>query len=186
MDRLTKEERARAWAASWHPSFVGMAIVNRDFTFRSVNPQFCKLLGVTPADLIGRRFQDITPPGVKELDEKNAEMVINGLIDFYLLPKRYEFSGGQKVDIILLVTGVFDENRNFLFFVSRIMLDENGELFTPIKKDVSRSEQFYQQQMRGAVAFLAKYSKWFLAIGTALGAALVVIGKSIKGISQWM
>ena len=62
MDGLTDEERVLAWGASWDPSFDGVAIVDKDFTFRSVNPQFCQIVGVSPAELIGKRFQDITPP----------------------------------------------------------------------------------------------------------------------------
>jgi len=171
-DRLTDEERILAWKSSWNPSFAGVAIVNRDFTFRSVNPQFCKLLGVTPAELVGERFQDVTPMGVKQLDEKNAQLIIDGSIDFYLLPKEYEFSGGRRVKVVLLVTRVPHEGE-FQFFVSRIMLDEKGGLLS-IHETEERShlEQSSLTWTTKVLDFLAKY--WIpIAITSAVAAGII-------------
>ena len=171
MDKLKDEERILAWKATWHPSFSGMAIVNEDFTFRSVNPQFCKLLGVTPADLVGSRFQDVTPPDLKELDTKNAQMVIDGLIDFYILPKRYSFSGGREKDVVLLVTGARNAEGVFLFFVSRIMVDEKKESLT--ESSQYGLPQSSQTSMSSVADFAIKYGKWIAAIGTLIGGALL-------------
>ena len=173
MDKLTDEERILAWKASWHPSFAGTAIVNKDFTFRSVNPQFCKLLGVTPADLIGQRFQDITPPGIKELDERNAKLVMDGSIDFYLLPKKYEFHSGKEVDVVLLVTRApLSHEGEFQFFVSRIMLDENGELLSAHTEETSDSPISYPKSMNAVVEFITIHGKWLMGIGTIIGAII--------------
>ena len=179
MDRLNDEERALAWKASWHPSFSGVAIVNKDFTFRSANPQFCKLLGVTPADLIGHRFQDITPPNIRELDEKNAQMVIDGYIDFYLLPKSYEFARGERVDVVLLVTRApLSSEGDFQFFVSRIMLDEGGGLLSAHTEKELHSPAFYQKWTVSVVDFLMKYWVWIVMIAaTSTGAVIEVLGR---------
>lgn len=180
MDRLTDEERILAWKASWHPSFAGTAIVNRDFTFRSANPQFCKLLGVTPADLIGKRFQDVTPPSIRELDEKNAQMVIDGLIDFYLLPKKYEFANNHEVDVVLLVTRApLSHEGEFQFFVSRIMLDEEGELLSAHIDETSKLEQSSQSLTRKVGDFVVTYWAWIA------GAAAAVSGVIWKIVDIW-
>ena len=122
MDGLNNEERILAWLASWAPSFDGKAIVNPDFTFRSVNHQFCKILGVTAAELIDQKFTDITPEPLRTLDRKNAELVKSRAQENYLLPKTYEFPNGKKVDVTLLVNGVYhNETGEFMFFVSTIM-----------------------------------------------------------------
>lgn len=125
MDGLKTEEQALAWAATWHPSFHGTAIVNKGFEFIAVNPQFCKIVGVTPAELLGKKFTDITPLSVRELDARNAQLVIEGKITSYLLPKSYEFLSGVKADIVLLVVGVYAPDGKFKFFVSRIMEQTN-------------------------------------------------------------
>ena len=171
MDRLTDEERILAWKAAWHPSFDGVAIVDRDFTFRSANPQFCKLLGVTPADLIGQRFQDITPQRIRELDQKNAQMVIDGFIDFYLLPKSYEFTNGNQVNVVLLVTRApLSSEGEFQFFVSRIMLDESGALHSVPKDVISHSKQSSRMLINLVAEFLMQNIKILVALGAALGA----------------
>lgn len=122
MDGLNNDERILAWLASWSPSFDGKAIVNPDFSFRSVNHQFCKILGVTPAELVNQKWTDITPEPIRSLDQKNAELVKGNIIQSYLLPKTYEFPNGKRIDVTLLVNGVYHhQTREFLFFVSTIM-----------------------------------------------------------------
>lgn len=182
MDRLTNEERILAWKASWHPSFAGIAIVNKDFTFRSVNPQFCKLLEVSPAELIGQRFQDITPPGIKELDEKNSQLLIDGLVDFYLLPKKYQFSDGREREVVLLVTRApaADEGA-FQFFVSRILLDECGELVRIHNHTSSTSLTASPKLMTMVADFVMKYGKTLIATGTVLGAMLAAMWTMVFG-----
>ena len=122
MDGLSNEERAYAWLASWNPSFAGKAIVNPDFTFRAVNQQFCKIVGVTPAELVGNKFTDLTPEPLRTVDRNNALLVKKGVIQSYLLPKTYEFFNGHRADVILLVNGVYHpETKDFMFFVSTIL-----------------------------------------------------------------
>ena len=122
MDGLTHDERALAWIASWSPSFDGKAIVNKDFTFRSVNHQFCKILNVTAAELVNQKFTDITPEPLKTLEKQNSLLVIERAQESYLLPKTYEFPCGKRVDVTLLVSGVYHkETEEFLFFVCTIM-----------------------------------------------------------------
>lgn len=122
MDGLNNEERAYAWLANWNPCFVGKAIVNPDFTFRAVNQQFCKIVGVSPAELVGNKFTDITPEPLKTVDTKNAMLVKNGVIQSYLLPKTYEFFNGRRVNVTLLVNGVYHpDTKDFMFFVSTIL-----------------------------------------------------------------
>lgn len=176
VDGLTNEESILAWRAHWHPSFVGIAIVNEDFTFRSANPQFCKLLGVSPADLINKKFQDITPPGIKELDMKNSELAKAGLVPFYFLPKSYEFADGREVKVMLLVVPVHCPNtKEFRFFVSRIMLDQGSGSLTGHIEEISSSEQSFQRSIGSVVDFMMKYGKWLAAIGTIIGAVAVSV-----------
>ena len=159
-DGLSNEERTLAWCASWNPSFAGIAIVNSDFTFRSVNPQFCDIVGVSPAELIGRRFQDVTPVGVRVLEESNAKLVMEGVIDSYLLPKSYEFTNGKKADVVLLTKGVYSEMGEFLFFLSRIMLDQESNVKLPS----------LPPKQQGVLVFVKDYSKVFIGVGTAIAA----------------
>lgn len=181
-DGLTDEERILAWKAAWHPSFDGVAIVEPNFSFRSVNPQFCKLLGVTPAELIGHKFQDITPPSIRKLDLENAELVKKGVIDFYILPKKYQFSSGHEVDVVILVTRAPPSGvGEFRFFVYRVMLDEVGGLVKAHEDEQSGSVIDYPIQTEKVVDFLLKNGKTIATFGLAFGAALYAFFKSMLG-----
>lgn len=128
---LTEKEKALAWDASWNPSLSGIAIVSKDFKFLSVNQQFCEVVGVTPGELIGQTFQDVTDPKIRELDERNAKLVMEGKARSYLLPKKYRFPSGHISEILLLVVGVYDKEDCFQFFVSRIMKDAGETVIPP-------------------------------------------------------
>lgn len=172
MDQLTDEERALAWYSAWHPSFDGVAIVDRDGTIRSANPQFCQILGVTLAQLVGKRYQDLTASLIREQDEKNAQLVVEGLTESYLLKKTYDFGTHQR-DVILLVCRVpKDTSLPFQFFVSRIVLtpEEPLELGSPAPKPKSA---FYD--------WLMDYLKPLgLLLGTILGTLLIAIVEYLK------
>lgn len=168
MDRLTEEQRAIAWEVSWHPSFEGTAIINKDFTFHSVNPQFCAIVGASPAELIGKRFQDITPPPIKEIDENNAKLVMAGIIESYLLNKTYEFSSGSTVSVVLLVRGAYSAEKEFLFFVSKIMLDT--------EKQVSHT---LNPEPQSLTDFVTSKSKAIAVIGTVIAATIAGVIKAL-------
>lgn len=150
MDGLNDDERALAWVASWQPSFVGIAIVNPDFTFRSVNRQFCEIVGVTPAEIINNNFADMTPEPIKTLDIKNANLVKEGIIESYILPKTYEFTSGKRADVMLLTKGVYHpETSEFLFFVSRIMGKEKHLTAKPLSQQPTGLLQWVDRKRVG-------------------------------------
>ncbi|MCG8670221.1 MAG: PAS domain S-box protein [Pseudomonadales bacterium] len=173
-DGLTDTERALAWAASWHPSFSGIAIVDADFTFRAVNPQFCEIVGATPAEIIGESFMDITPAPIRHLDVKNARLVMAGTIESYILKKTYEFQSGRKVAVVLLVTGVYDEEEAFKFFVSRIMTDEQHKL------SASKQVAPYHTQMSLLDLIKNKYPQ-AIAAGVFVGGVIYGVYKAAGG-----
>lgn len=171
MDSLTDEEKQLAWEAGWHPSFDGIAIVNRDFSFRDVNPQWCELLEQLPSEFLDKSFEDITPVDVRNLDSDNANLVMEGRIPSYVINKSYHFSDGKKKNIILLVCRVpKDTNKPFRFFLSRILLNE----------PVSKSEQKYLTE--SLLSFWKEYGKTIIGIGAGIGAAIVAVLQYLKSI----
>ena len=170
MDGLTNEERVFAWLASWNPSFAGKAIVNPDFTFRAVNQQFCKIVGVTPAELVGNKFTDLTPEPVKSVDMKNAMLVKRGVIQSYLLPKSYEFYNGHKVDVTLLVNGVYHpETKDFMFFVSTIL-----------ERQTMKSSVVPSQMPTGLLDWVGKDKFWWTILTGIAIVVSVVLEKIFK------
>ena len=183
MDGLTDEERILAWKAIWHPSFAGMAIVEKDGTFRSVNNKFCELLQVTQAELIGQRFQDITPPEIRKIDDQNAQLLADGIIDFYILPRTYNFGGGRVKSVILLVTRAPNapDGGEFRFFVSRIMLSGEG---SSSPKDIAEdlgAGQILLSRLKEDKKLLAAIVSLIVGLGLLFAGIGQAIAEIVKG-----
>lgn len=175
MESLTDKEKIEAWNSVWYPSFDGLAIVNQDFTFRDVNPQWLDMLGITPAELIGKSFTDITPIEVRELDIQNAKLTIDGVISTYMMHKEYEFQNGTSKKVALLVTRVPKDTRKpFQFFLSRIMLEEEAVI-----EDILPQKSNQWGLISRIVNFSMQYGMWFVGIGTIIGAIALEVWKAM-------
>lgn len=147
MDGLDNHQRAKAWLATWNPSFTGKAVVNEDFTFRSVNQQFCDILGMQPADFLDHAFTDLTPEPIATLDRQNADLVVQGRSPGYLMRKQYRRRDKSLTpEFMLLVVGIFKETGEFDFFASRIILATemtgSSQELTPSPKESSLWAKF--------------------------------------------
>lgn len=163
------EDLAALAKAAWNPSLDGWAIVDTNNVFLHVNPQFCEICGVTPAQLIGQNFQDVTAAHIRKLDVDNAQLVRKGIISHYLIDKEYRFSETHHVNVTLLVVGVYNQKNEFLFFLSRIVA-------APAKLVISENSSSFP---RGESVTSDKASWWernanrFTIIATAIAAAIL-------------
>ena len=174
MDKLNDEERLIAWKSIWHPSLVGIAIVDADLTIRSVNPQFCKLLGVQPSALIGKQIAEVTSAQDRDTDLANAKLLMDGYADFYSLQKTYEFPDGRRIPAVLLVARApASDEGEFRFFVSRILLTENEEELSTTPS--TQPSSFAASYLLPILDFMMTYGKWFAALGTIVGAIVVAL-----------
>lgn len=177
MDGLDDEQRVEAWKSAWEKSLVGMAIVEEDGTFRAVNPQWVKMLGVPATEFYGNSFEDITPRSEVTEDEEQAKLVAQGLIDSYEMDKTYEFANGKKSKIRLLVTRVpMDTAKPFMFFLSRIVLRKEASTsiasqqpsFTSHHPESKAGNDFWAQ----VIGFVVRY--WVaIAVGSAASVGLI-------------
>lgn len=177
MDGLTIEERLEAWKSAWHISLDGWAIVDEDFLFRSVNPQWMELLDVLPSEFIGRSFEDITPPDIRELDAKNAELVKQGKISSYILHKTYQFKDKTTKKIVLLVVRVpIDGAKPFQFYLSRILLDEDV-LSDQMEKELESVSKIRSTLDNGwwgtLVSFLTRNAVMLFSFGLVLAGIII-------------
>lgn len=166
MDGLkTDEERVQTWLASWKISLLGQAILDKDFNFVRVNDQWVKMLGVPATEFYGKKFTDITDQSVLGADIQQANLVIEGKIDSYMMHKTYRFSDGSHKNVSLLVTRVpLDTTKPFLHFLSRIMLrGDSLNIKENSKKQFLSDPQIYLNVLN----FLSKYWVW-IATATAV------------------
>jgi diguanylate cyclase (GGDEF)-like protein/PAS domain S-box-containing protein len=86
------EERFRG---SFEQAAVGMAMVDLDGRWLSVNPKLCDILGYPAADLHALTFQQITHPDDIDTDVAQMQRVLRGEQSTYTLEKRYLHRDGS-------------------------------------------------------------------------------------------
>lgn len=170
MDGLNNEERVEAWKAAWNISLTGMALVTEDFHFHRVNDQWLKILDVSAAEFYGRTFSDITPLEIRDADEAQAKLVIEGKITSYLMHKSYKFTNGEEKRVTLLVTRIpMDGNKPFQYFLSRILTRPP----TIAEKATYASSLQSPRSTQDLIKFVYTYGKWIAGIGIFFGALIL-------------
>lgn len=99
---------------------IGMALVAPDGTWLRVNSALCQIVGYTPDELLGRKFQEITHPDDLAADVAQVERMLAGLIPTYQMEKRYIHKNGQAVWVLLSVSLVRNSAGEPLHFVSQV------------------------------------------------------------------
>ena len=104
-------ERKRAEDALWESEqrfrqifqhvAVGIARVSLDFSITSANEAYCRMLGMSEAELIGKTIRDITHPEVMEENLRLQALLAAGEIDHYRMEKRFIHKDGHTVHGIL-------------------------------------------------------------------------------------
>ncbi|HYL72069.1 MAG TPA: PAS domain S-box protein, partial [Candidatus Dormibacteraeota bacterium] len=95
------EQRFRA---TFENAAVGIAHVGPDGRWLHVNAVLTRITGYTRAELLTRRFADITHPADLEKDWSQARRLLAGEIDSYAMEKRYIRKDGSTVWVLLTVS----------------------------------------------------------------------------------
>lgn len=166
---LTDEQKIAAFDAVVNVAFEGILIVEPDGTIIWANDQFYDLLNVSPADVIGKRYQDITPLGqTRDRDIQNAEMVKNGDILNYAIKKSYSFND-KETPIVLAVGRVpYTYGSDLDLYIAKVLPDE-----TPVQVcGVSVWEKLY--------ALLKTYAGFAILIASVAVALWQILFELLK------
>ncbi len=83
---------------------VGVARVSMDFHIQSANEAYCRMLGYTEAELVGKHLKDITHPEVVAENLNKQARLARGEINHYRMEKRFIHKNGQ------VIYGILDAN----------------------------------------------------------------------------
>ena len=95
---------------------IGMATVDLDGTYLSVNPRLAEMLGRRPEELIGVTFAEVTHPDDVGPDLALSQALVEGRIDSFELDKRYVAADGSIVWAHLAVALVRGEDGEPLYW----------------------------------------------------------------------
>jgi PAS domain S-box-containing protein len=80
---------------------VGLAWVSADFRIQNANPAYCRMLGYSEKELIGKHLVEITHPEIVEENLEKLAALACGKIDHFEMEKRFIHKDGHTVYGIL-------------------------------------------------------------------------------------
>jgi two-component system cell cycle sensor histidine kinase/response regulator CckA len=136
---------------------AGMVLVGLDFRLVRCNRAYCRFLGYTEGELIGRTFLEVTHPEDREIGLTEIRGLLAGDVDRAQVVKRYLRKDGGVVWGELTMTVMRDSARRALFFltvVSDITERKRAELERARLEDQIRQAQKMESigRLAGGVA----------------------------------
>jgi len=101
------EERFRS---IYNSMAVGVAHVSLNFRIINANQAYCKMLGYTEKELIGKHLRDITAPEIVKENFKKQQMLAEGQINHYRMEKTFIHKTGFKIIGLLDANLIHDAN----------------------------------------------------------------------------
>jgi PAS domain S-box-containing protein len=111
-----RASKARLWATQ-NNAAVGIAEVDREGRFVSVNQARCKLTGHTREELIGQHFGHVTDPEILGRDLELFARQVAGELDTYTTDSKFRRTDGSRGWARVTSTAVRDADRAFLYAV---------------------------------------------------------------------
>ncbi len=99
---------------------LGMGLLDQDGRWVLVNHALCDITGYTSAELIGKRFQDITHPDDVESDVEPRRRLLAGEIAAFQTEMRYFNSVAETMSALLSISLVRDQDGDPLHFVVQL------------------------------------------------------------------
>ncbi len=105
---------------AFHFSAVGVVLTSTDGKFLEVNSAFCRFIGYSQEELLGKEISSISFEGDLTLNHRLRDQVLEGKSDFFEMEKRYIHKDGRILWGHLSGTLVRDEKGHPIHFVSQI------------------------------------------------------------------
>jgi diguanylate cyclase (GGDEF)-like protein/PAS domain S-box-containing protein len=99
---------------------LGMGLLDQDGRWVLVNHALCDITGYTSAELIGKRFQDITHPDDVESDVEPRRRLLAGEIAAFQTEMRYFNSVAETMSALLSISLVRDQDGDPLHFIVQL------------------------------------------------------------------
>ena len=140
---------------AFHHAPIGMALVALDGEFLKINDSFCRLVGLSEAEMLADDFQSITYPEDLSKDLDLLGQLTRGEISGYQMDKRYIRKDGELVWVNLSVSLVREPDGRPKHFVSQVQdLTARRQAEDALKEATRAAES----ATRAKSAFLANMS----------------------------
>ena len=132
---LALQRSEELFRRSFDRSPVGSVLVSPDYRFLRCNEAFCRFLGYTEAELLGRTFLEVTYPEDQQVGLAEIRALVAGDVERAQVVKRYVRKDGRVVVGELTMGLVRDPQNQPLFFLS-------------VLQDITARQQAEQERAR--------------------------------------
>jgi two-component system sensor histidine kinase/response regulator len=134
---------------------IGMTLVGLDGSLLQVNQALCEIVGYSEAELLQRKFQDITHPDDLAADLSHMSELLSGQRRYYQMEKRYFHRDGHQVWIHLTASLMRDRAGVPLHYISHV---EDITARKRLEEDLARARDQALAGSRLKSEFLATMS----------------------------
>ncbi|NBD34585.1 MAG: PAS domain S-box protein, partial [Chloroflexi bacterium] len=100
---------------------VGLAQISIDFVIESANKAYCRMLGYSEEELIGKHLREITHPDILEENLRKQALLAAGEIDHYRMEKQFVHKDGHIVYGVLDANLIRDAEDQPLYFIGGVL-----------------------------------------------------------------
>ncbi len=124
---------------------VGVARVSLEFRIEHANEAYCRMLGYTQDEIVGKHLLEITQPEILEENLRLQRLLGEGRIDHYRMEKTFIHKSGQFVFGILDATVVRDGDKNPLYFFGSVVdITERKRAEEALRRSESQLQKIFE------------------------------------------
>ncbi len=114
------EENELKFRLMYENTSIGIAVISLEFKIHAANKAYCKMLGYTENELIGKSLQQITHPETVEENIRLQTELLHGLIPSFQLEKAFLHKAGHTVFGLLTATLIKNSKNEPLYFLGNV------------------------------------------------------------------
>ena len=114
------KESEECFRGAFENAAIGMSLTSLDGKLIKVNKSMCKMTGYSEAELLERKYQDITHHEDASIDMEKSNDLIDNKRQSYHIEKRYIHKQGYIIWVLISISLVRDQGGNPLYFIAQI------------------------------------------------------------------
>lgn len=114
-------ESENQYKALFEQAPIAKAKVNLNYQFEKINKAFCRLVGLTEEEIIGKTIKDVTLPDDLPQNMRLQQKLRIGEIEKFVLEKRFIHKSGIITTGILTASLVRNENNEPAYFIGQVV-----------------------------------------------------------------